>query len=238
MPGATQRPGFSMPRDGGTLALGVVRMPRTTKPLSDKEARFVGAYLVSLNASKAAIEAGYKATRNASKTAWLLLRNPRIQKAIEAAQAKVLKKHELTLDKIVGEAALIAFANIQDYMSITAEGDPYVDLSKLTREQAAALAEFTVDDYTDGRGEHARNVRKVRIKLADKLAALVALGKHLGGFRTKLDLGGQADNPINLLVRNFHSLAELDKDERAALRAMLTRRLEQPHGGVEGPGPD
>ena len=45
------------------------------------------------------------------------------------------------------------------------------DLSTLTREQAAAVREVSVDD------------RKVRFKLYDKRAALVDLGKHLGAFK-------------------------------------------------------
>jgi phage terminase small subunit len=72
-----------------------------------------------------------------------------------------------------------------DYMRVTPEGDPCVDLSTLTREHASALSDFTVEDSTDGRGEEARNVRRVKIKLHDKIGALVQLGKYLGLFAEK-----------------------------------------------------
>src|SRR5229473_632274 len=61
-------------------------------------------------------------------------------------------------------------------------GDPYVDFSMLTRDQAAALREVTVDTYVEGHGENARKVRRIKFKLGDKRAALVALGKHFGLF--------------------------------------------------------
>ena len=56
--------------------------------------------------------------------------------------------------------------------------DPVLDWSKLTRDQAAALIEVTVEDFLDGRGEDAREVRRVHFKLANKIDALELLGKH------------------------------------------------------------
>jgi phage terminase small subunit len=55
--------------------------------------------------------------------------------------------------------------------------------SNLSREQATALSEFTVADFKTGRGEDARQVRRVRVKMHDKIRALIALGKHLGLFK-------------------------------------------------------
>jgi len=69
-------------------------------------------------------------------------------------------------------------------------GDPYLDFSALTRDQAAALQEVTVEDYVDGRGENAREVKRVRFKLADKRAALVDLGRHLGMFKDRVEHSG------------------------------------------------
>jgi hypothetical protein len=63
-------------------------------------------------------------------------------------------------------------------------------LSKLTRDQAAALAEVTVDDFVDGRGENARAVKRVKFKLHDKRAALVDLGRHIGIFQDSRDSNG------------------------------------------------
>ena len=83
---------------------------------------------------------------------------------------------------VLAELALLGFANMEDYVRITSDGEPYVDLSEMTREQAAAISEVTVDDYVDGRGEDSRQVRKVRVKFHDKKGALVEIGRHLGMF--------------------------------------------------------
>ena len=74
----------------------------------------------------------------------------------------------------------------------------FVDLSELTREQAAAISEVTVEDYKDGRGEDARDVRKVKFKLSDKRSALVDIGKHLGMFVERKELTGKDGGPIEV----------------------------------------
>ena len=65
-----------------------------------------------------------------------------------------------------------------DYMKVQGS-DAIVDLSTLTCDQAAAIQEVTIEDYRDGRGADARDVRRVKVKLSDKRAALVDMGKHL-----------------------------------------------------------
>lgn len=52
----------------------------------------------------------------------------------------------------------------------------------MSREQAAALQEVTVDEYKEGRGEGAKQVKRVKLKLCDKRQSLVDIGKHLGMF--------------------------------------------------------
>jgi phage terminase small subunit len=106
--------------------------------------------------------------------------------------------NELAATRILEELAKLAFANMADYMRVGADGDPVLDFSKLTRDQAAALVEVTVEDYLDGRGEDARKVRRVRFKLADKRGALVDLGKHLGIFKERVEHTGKDGGPVEV----------------------------------------
>lgn len=99
-----------------------------------------------------------------------------------AALARAADRYQVTTDRVVAELARIAFANTLDYWRVDRNGNPELDLSKITRDQGAAISEVIVDTYMDGRSTDAREVKRVRIKLADKRAALVDLGRHLGLF--------------------------------------------------------
>lgn len=152
--------------------------------LNPKQARFVQEYLKDLNAKQAATRAGYS-EHTAESQGSRLLSNAKVAEAIAKGQAKLAEKAGVTVERIVAEYAKIGFANMLDYIRVTPEGDGWVDLSSLTREQAAAIGEMTVEDYKDGRGDDARDVRRVKFKLSDKKAALDSLAKHLGMFVEK-----------------------------------------------------
>src|SRR5262249_47012617 len=96
--------------------------------------------------------------------------------------ARAAARYDVTTERVVAELARIGFANIQDYIAIDRDGSPHFDLAAISRDQAAAIQEIIIDEYKDGKGEDARDVKRVRLKLADKRAALVDLGRHLGLF--------------------------------------------------------
>jgi hypothetical protein len=77
-------------------------------------------------------------------------------------------------------------------------GDPVLDFSGLTHDQGAVLHEVTVDTYVEGRGDEAREVKRVRFKLCDKLGALRDLGRHHKLFtdRKELDVGETLESLI------------------------------------------
>jgi len=152
--------------------------------LTRKQERFVEEYLIDLNAAQAAIRAGYSA-KTARAIGHENLTKPEIAAAIEKARAERAERTRLTGDMVVDELRKIGFASMGDYLKSTPEGDPYLDFSTLTPDQKAALAEVTVEDFVDGRGENARAVKRVKFKLHDKQAALVSLGRHLGLFDPK-----------------------------------------------------
>jgi phage terminase small subunit len=157
--------------------------------LTSKQKRFVQEYLIDLNATQAAIRAGYSA-KTASSQGERLLRNVEVAAALAERQGKIAAKLEITQERVIAELAKIGFANMLDYVTIGSDGDPFVDLSGMSRDQAAAVSEITVEDFKDGRGEDARDVRKVKFKLHDKKGALIDLGKHLGMFKDQVEHSG------------------------------------------------
>ncbi|MBX9840896.1 MAG: terminase small subunit [Xanthobacteraceae bacterium] len=91
----------------------------------------------------------------------------------------------LTPESVLGELMRLGFANMHDYLRFKG-GTPRVDLSRLTRDQACAIAEVNVTTRQE-RGKDAE-VTQVRFKLADKRQPLVELGKHLGLFKERPEL--------------------------------------------------
>src|SRR5271163_472341 len=155
---------------------------------------FVSGIVAGMTREDAYKSAGYKVTsaRSACVLAQRLLQRDEIKEAIQrskdersrgrAEATKIAIEHSgITQARVAVELGRIGFANMMDYMKIDpVTGDPRLDWSELTREQAAALTEVTVDDYVDGRGENARDVRKVKLKLGDKRAALMDVAKLFG----------------------------------------------------------
>ncbi|SCB30388.1 terminase small subunit [Rhizobium lusitanum] len=167
--------------------------------------------------------AGFKPNRgNASR----LKSNENILKRIEEIKAAVteraIEKLAVTKERIVEELAKIGFSNMLDYMRAGPDGDPYLDFSGLTRDQAAALSEVTVEDFKDGRGEDARDVRRVKFKLHDKKGALVDLAKLLGYVVDKHEVTGKNGGAVQ--IKHSGALADMTAEERAFLRQMVERR--------------
>jgi phage terminase small subunit len=151
--------------------------------LTAKQEQFAQAYVECGNASEAYRRAySTENMKGASvhRLAHTVLRSPAVAARIEALTGAALIRHEVTVERIVEELAAIAFANMAEYVTVEADGATYVDLSGLARLQFAAISEVTTDSYMDGRGEDAREVKRVKVKLSDKQAALEKLGKHLG----------------------------------------------------------
>lgn len=159
--------------------------------IEDRRERFAAEYVVDLNATKAAKRAGYS-PKTAHTQGSRLLKDAEVSAKVEVKQRAIAERLEITADMVVRELALIGFSNMLDYIRTTDDGDAYTDLSALTRDQAAAIQEVTIDTYQehDPDGPEAnskRTVKKMRFKLSDKRSALVDLGKHLGMFKEQVE---------------------------------------------------
>ena len=142
---------------------------------------------------EAYVAAGYKPSeQNASR----LNRNDKVADRVKELMQKGAERTEITIERVINELAKLGFSNMADYMRPGTDVDPILDFSKITRDQAAALTEVTVEDFVDGCGEDARDVKRVKFKLADKRAALVDIGKHLGAFVERHEHTGKGGGPV------------------------------------------
>jgi phage terminase small subunit len=159
--------------------------------MNPKQKLFVAEYLANgMNATNAYISAGYS-KNGAAESACALLRNPKVAAAIASKTEKRLAKLEVTADRVVEELAKMGFANMLDYISVDPTGRlAEMDYAKITRDQAAAIQEITMDT-AGGSGDGERKlVLRTRFKLGDKRGSLELLGKHLKMFTDKVEHSG------------------------------------------------
>lgn len=81
--------------------------------LTPKQARFVAEYCVDLNATQAAIRAGYS-EHTAESQGSRLLRNAKVSAAVAAKSNKVAAKLEITAERIEAELGRYAFRESPD----------------------------------------------------------------------------------------------------------------------------
>jgi phage terminase small subunit len=178
---------------------------------------FIEAYLISKNATKAAIAAGFS-ERSANNQGTRLMANDAIRAEIEARLASTFDRYAITSDRIIRELAKIAFGNIGDFIAVQDGGSAIVDFGAATREQMASLKSIEIDERAiDGA---AAGVRRIKISMSDKRQALMDLAKiarMLPGDRH------EHSGSIEHVVREEHKIdiESMDHDEREQLRTLL-----------------
>ncbi len=148
--------------------------------MTDKQARFCEEYMVDLNATQAAIRAGYSPA-SAKTVGPRLLENVGVQKLIAQLQAEQSRRTGVSTDRVVRELAKIAFVNAADLI------DPKTASLKsdASHDDLAAVQSVKVKMFGDGLEQE--------VKLADKLRALDLLGKHLGMYKDTSEKDPVAD---------------------------------------------
>lgn len=169
--------------------------------MTPKMRRFVEEYLTDLNATQAAIRAGY-APKNADVTGSHLLAKPQIAAAIAAAQAKRSARTEVTQARVVQELGLIAFSDMRGLFD--AQGK-LLEMHTLPEPVARAIASVEVTRERVQRGEDVTTTEWTsKFKNWDKVKALDLLGRHLGMWN---DRGLDGAEPIALRIELTHRRA-------------------------------
>ena len=165
--------------------------------ITPKQMRFVDEYLVDLNATQAAIRAGYS-TKTAAFIGAQNLKKLQIAEEISRRQKDLQRRTEVTQERVVTELARVAFADATDYAHVEMRTHTKEDGTEVTY-QAVALKE-TTELSADQRAAIAgikQGANGIEVKLCDKLKALELLGRHIGMFNDKLDIKATiSENPF------------------------------------------
>lgn len=185
------------------------------KALTAKQQRFVEEYLVDMNATQAAIRAGYSA-KTAEQGGAQLLGNIKVAAAVKEGRERLAQKAGVTAEKVVAEYAKLGFANMLDYIRVV-DGSPVVDMSTINRDMGAAIGEVTSEVYMERTGDPenpVEPVKRTKFKLADKKGALDSLARHLGMFTERHEHSGPDGGPIpNKYTVEFVNATPQDQPE-------------------------
>lgn len=146
--------------------------------LTEKQQRFVDEYLIDLNATQAAVRAGYSA-KTAESQGSRMLRNVKVQQAIAEEMAERSKRTGINQDRVVLELARIAFVRMTDLVDSngkikdTATDDDLSCIESIKYKHSDTDTGYSVER---------------EVKISSKLKALELLGKHLGMWNDKLDV--------------------------------------------------
>lgn len=153
--------------------------------LTPRQQLFCDEWLIHRNATRAYLKAYDVQYHSARVEGCKHLTKPAIKAYLDEKLAEIEKRYEMNLDKCLSGLSRIATSNMMDYI----RPDGSVDLSALDHDQAAAIQEITVETYEErtGRGDETETIKRVKLKLYDKRSALLDLGKHFGGFKTKVE---------------------------------------------------
>lgn len=146
--------------------------------LTEKQQRFVDEYLIDLNATQAAIRAGYS-VKTANEQGSQNLAKLSIQQAIAEQMAERSKRTGINQDRVVLELAKIALVKMTDI--VDSQGRIKSDASP------DDLACIESVKYKESESDTGSSVER-EVKIASKLKALELLGKHLGMWNDKLDV--------------------------------------------------
>lgn len=200
-------------------------MTRPPRQLTPKQQEFVRQYLVDLNATQAAIRAGYSA-RTAEWIGPQLLGKTHVAKAIQTAIEQRSTKTEITAERVLRELASIAFLDPADLL----EDDGSVKLINNMPEAARrALAGLDVNEIFDGaQGDQKQAIGLAKkVRLVDKIGAIGLIMKHLGMLQTKVEGSLQMNHSGNI-GDGADDLSKLTDEELQAL-AEIRRKLVTKH---------
>lgn len=157
--------------------------------LTPKQQRFVEEYLIDLNATQAAIRAGYS-PKTAKDIGCENLAKPNIRACIDKAMAERSKRTGINADRVLQELARIGFVNPKDVINFNKASVE----ANASEDDLAAIQSVKVKIMQSENGDMVER----EVRLNDKLKALELMGKHLGMFKDNVNINANLNSTKKL----------------------------------------
>lgn len=163
------------------------------------------------NKYRAGLAAGYSETTSYNS---IMFNHPWVKAEIKRREAQMLARSELNEEWVLKRLMALGDAPrvLAKYKKITNDGSLIWDFTGAPDEDLALVHELTVDYYTDGKGEGAREVKKFKVTTPDPMAALNALGRHLKMFTDKVDVNDTSE-AVDELNKGRQRVKKLNEDQ-------------------------
>jgi phage terminase small subunit len=167
-----------------------------TQKLTPKQQRFVEEYLVDLNATQAAVRAGYS-EKTANQQGSRLLANVGVAQAIQSKQAKRLERAGIDAEWVLQRLALEADADLADLYEENGALKPVKEWPLVWRKGLVAGIETQQEFEQTEEGKRPAGVIH-KVKLSDRIKRLELIGKHVtvGAFSDRHEHSGPNGGPI------------------------------------------
>lgn len=166
--------------------------------LSPKQERFCQEYPKDLNATQAAIRAGYSA-RTARSVGSENLAKPDIGARISALLSARAERTETTVDQVLSEVDALALSDIGDIVEFNGDqGIRFRSTDQIPERARRAIASVKVRRYPH-RDNPSETYELVEFKLWDKNAALRLALQHRGLLTERHELTGKNGTPLGVV---------------------------------------
>lgn len=156
--------------------------------MTPKQRAFVLEYLVDLNATQAALRAGYS-PRTAASIGQENLTKPEISEAISAAQAARIERTKVDADWVLTRLAAEASADVADLYDETGRVKPIHEWPLIWRQGLVAGIETVQEQVGKDKKGKPIFATAYKLKLSDRARRVEMLGKHVfvSAFREQVD---------------------------------------------------
>lgn len=192
--------------------------------LTPKQELFVKEYLIDLNATQAALRAGYS-EKTARQIGQENLSKPAIMQEIQKNMNVRAERVEISADRVLQELGAIAFHDVndvvyvdtRDYISGWKEVKKETETEPEVKEPILDVAQMVIvkdlSELTPLQRKSIASIKQgkegIEIKFHDKIKAMELLGKHMKLFADQVEHSGSIQNTVDLSALSVEELRKL-----------------------------